>query len=208
MSRVSVLFVCLLCAAAPTPAGDSGWERVAEHDGVRVEVRDVEGSALHEVRATAHSSLPPDAILATLWKHDELEQFVPYLKHLEILRDEGDTRTIYEQITAPLLKDRDVTLRVTRHVDPATGVCEVTAVSTADDGPPPRPDHVRVRTNASRWRLVPAPGGGTDLTYTIRTDVGGFVPAWIVNIAQKDATSKLVRAMLERADENTRAAAR
>jgi hypothetical protein len=60
-----------------------------------------------------------------------------------------------------------------------------------------------VRTNESHWRLVPN-DRGTAVTYTIRTDPGGLVPAWIVNTVQARATAKLIRAMLDRALRNTR----
>jgi len=63
---------------------------------------------------------------------------------------------------------------------------------------------VRVRTSVGRWRLAPAADGGTAVVYTVRTDAGGLLPAWIVNTAQKDVSVQLVRAMLERARHDNR----
>ena len=186
--------VALLVLATGALAGDAGWERVTERDGIVVET-----SGVHEVRATAHSPLPPAAIAATIWKQDEYTQFMPHLKRLDVLRDEGDAKLIYEQIRVPFAKDRDVTIRVTRSFSADTGVYEFTGHSVADEGPPPTSDHVRVRESAGRWRLVPAPDGGTDVSYVNRTDAGGYVPTWIVNAAQKETVANLVHAMLDRA---------
>ena len=153
---------------------------------------------MHEIRATAHAATTPAAILATLWRHEEYTQFVPYLKRLEVLRDDGDTKLVYEQFGIPVLRDRDRVVRVTRTTDAASGTCDLTIVAVTDEGPPPDPDHVRVTRSTAAWHLVPA-DGGTDVTYTVKTDGGGIVPGWIVNAAQKDAVPKLVRAVLDRA---------
>ncbi|TMA70511.1 MAG: hypothetical protein E6J69_02370 [Deltaproteobacteria bacterium] len=157
-----LLAVLALAGVAHADGGD--WERIADRDGVVIERRGVEGSSVREVRVTTRASLPPAAIMATLWKHEEYVEFVPYLKRLDVLRDDGDVRLIYEQIHVPLVKDRDVTLRIRRTFSPE----------------------------------------GTAVVYTVRTDAGGLLPAWIVNTAQKDVSVQLVRAMLERARHDNR----
>ena len=200
--RRGLLAVLLLVAGAQ--ADEAGWQRVAEHDGIVIERRTDDGPSVHEVRATTRSALSPAAIMATLWKHDEYVQFVPYLKRLDVLRDEGDAKLVYEQLRVPLLKDRDLTLRVTRTFSPATGAYEVTSVAAPGEGPRESSAYVRVRTNVGRWRLEPTAEGGTAVTYVLRTDPGGLVPAWIINAAQKEVTAKFVRAMLDRAQQNNR----
>jgi START domain-containing protein len=79
----------------------------------------------------------------------------------------------------------------------------VTTTSITDEGPPPSSRFVRVVTSAGHWHAEPAAGGGTDVTYTIRTDVGGRLPAWIVNRAQRETVPDVVRAMLTRARTTT-----
>jgi ribosome-associated toxin RatA of RatAB toxin-antitoxin module len=194
--------IAALTLAAVALADDGGWQRIGDYDGIVIDRRAGEGSSIHEVRAAAHSPLPPAAIMATLWKHDEYVQFVPYLRRLDVLREEGDTKLIYEQVHVPPMKDRDTTLRVTRTFSPADGVYRLSSTAVPEEGPPESAAYVRVRTSASRWELAPAADGGTTVTYTIRTDAGGLVPAWIVNLAQRSATAKLVRAMLDRARRN------
>jgi hypothetical protein len=104
----------------------------------------------------------------------------------------------YEQLAVPLAKDRDVVLRVHRRVDATTGIVDVTSAAVSDAGPPPTSRFVRVRVSDGHWHLVPS-GGGTDVTYTNRTDAAGFLPAWIVNRIQKATVPDLVRAILDRA---------
>jgi ribosome-associated toxin RatA of RatAB toxin-antitoxin module len=189
----------LVALASISEASDRGWEQLGERDGIVVERRTAAGSSLRELRVTARSPVPPAAFVATLWRHDEYAQFLPYLKRLDVLRDDRDAKLIYEQIRVPLFKDRDLTVRVTRTFSPDTGTYEVVSSAVPDEGPPESPDYVRVRTSVARWWLAPAADGGTAVTYTIRTDAGGRLPAWIADTIQKDAAVKVLRAMLERA---------
>ena len=135
--------------------------------------------------------------MAVLWSHPEYPQFIPYVKRLDVLRDEGDTRLFYEQLSIPFVKDRDATMRATRTHSTETGVYEMTTVAAPDEGPPECETHVRNRMSISHWQLVPD-GDGTAITYMLRTDAGGFVPDWLASAAQSTATTKLIRAVLDR----------
>jgi ribosome-associated toxin RatA of RatAB toxin-antitoxin module len=193
--------VALLLVASIGHTDDGQWEPLGERDGIVIERRRAGDSRIRELRLTASSPLPPAAVTATLWNHDEYVQFLPYLKRLDVLRDEGDAKLIYEQVHVPIVKDRDLTLRVTRTFSADTGTYEIASLAVPGEGPPENRDHVRVRTSLARWRLAPAADGGTAVTYTIRTDGGGRLPAWIFDAIQKDAAVKILRAMLDRARE-------
>jgi hypothetical protein len=199
MARVSRWFAVTLLMLAGTAHAAEDWKRVADRDGIVIEARSFEGTSMREVRATTHEPIPSASIMATIWRHAEYIQFVPSIERLDVLRDDGDTKLIYERIHMPIVKDRDTTLRVTRSFSPATGVYEVTSIAVPDQGPPPSAAYVRVRASRSVWRLVPAASGGTDVSYDIITDAGGLLPGWIVASIQRDATAKFVRAILDRA---------
>jgi START domain-containing protein len=194
--------VALALLAGVGAAADGGWQHRGERDGIAIDDRTTGESPVRELRLTTRSPVPPAAIMATLWRHDEYVQFLPYLKRLDVLRDDGDTKLIYEQVRFPVVKDRDLTIRVTRTVSPDGNTYEITSVAVPDEGPPENRDHVRVRTSAARWNLAPAADGGTDVTYTIRADAGGLLPTWIVDTFERDAAVKILRAMLDRARRN------
>lgn len=196
MRRALLLTLLLASAVAADEPADS----------MQIETRDVEGTSQREARVTVHAAASPVAILGVLWRHEEHPRVLPRVRNLEILRDDGDERLIYQQIAVPVGKDRDVVLRVRRTIDAATGVIDVRSATVTDEGPPPTSQYVRVRTSAGHWHLVPAAGGGTDVTYTLRTDGGGGLAGWVAGYAQRDAVADLLRAVLERArrDEQAR----
>ena len=194
--------VLLLVVASVARADDGGWEAVDQRDGITIERRTAGDPPARELRLTARSEVPPARVMATLWKHEEYADFLPWVKHIDVVRDEGDQKVIYEQIRIPVVKDRDATIRIMRSFVPETGTWEVASHVISDDGPPERDDHVRVRAGDAQWRLVPAEGGGTALTYIVRTDLGGRMPGWIFDTIQKDVAMRICRAMLERVRRN------
>lgn len=192
--------VVLALAAALGWAGDGGWTRAGEHDGVVVEQRTVAGSSIRAVRGRGRSPLPPAAILAIIWKQREYPQFVPYLKRLDVLAEGPDELLVYEQVAMPLVAtDRDYTIRLRRTAFPDTGRFEVAFTSAPAEGPPENDSHVRVRTISGSWVIEPDPGGGTRATYTVQSDPGGAIPAWLVNRLQVRVVARFVHAVLERA---------
>jgi ribosome-associated toxin RatA of RatAB toxin-antitoxin module len=181
------------------------WETVAHDEEILVERRREPGTTFYEVRASTHSLFPPLVIFATLWKHEEYGEFVPYLKKLEILKQSAHEKVMYEQIKMPpLVSDRDYTVKIIAEHDATNGVIQIRFVAVSDEGPPEQPNYVRVKHIRGGWTLVPTADGGSDVTYIIASHPGGTIPAWIINTAQKEATPNLLKAMLQRVEKNAK----
>jgi ribosome-associated toxin RatA of RatAB toxin-antitoxin module len=192
----SVLLVSMAWAS-------DGWQTVSNDKGILVERRRLLGTTFYEVRTATHSPFPPSVIFATLWKHQEYVEFVPYLKKLEILKQSAYEKVIYEQIRMPLVSDRDYTVKITAEHDATNGVIQLHFVAVPDEGPPEHPNYVRVKHIQGGWTLEPTSDGGSDVTYVVASQPGGTIPAWIINAVQKEATPNLLKAMLQRVG-NTR----
>ena len=200
MARIVVaLFVVALAASAG--ADDDGI-------GITVEARDVPGSSLPELYVTAYAPVPPSAVARVIWAHERYPEFLPEVKRLDVLRDDGDERLLHQWITMPVVEDRDVVLRTRRTVDRATGTVDVRTMAVADEGPPPTAGSVRIPSSVSHWHLAPTGDGGCAISYSIRTDLGGLVPSWVVSRGERTTVPKLVHAMISRAVESTRVTAR
>jgi ribosome-associated toxin RatA of RatAB toxin-antitoxin module len=184
----------------------SEWQTLSDRDGVLVERRSHTGSEFYEVRATTESPLSPAAIFETIWRQREHPQFVPYLKRLELLSDSGDERLTYEQVAVPLARDRDYTIRLRKRVDQEAQRYEIVFAIANEAGPPPDGSHVRVAQIRGRWLIEPGRDGrGARVRYEVLSDPGGIIPSWVVNRVQGEAAASLVRAMLQRTqDQNGR----
>ena len=103
----------------------------------------------------------------------------------------------YTLIESPVLtQDRDLVVRLTVDPDPMTGGMIVEAVSLPDYLPEVN-DVIRVPYSRARWNIVPVSPGKLAVEYTIDIDLGGSVPAWMVNLVAHKAPYETFAALRE-----------
>lgn len=188
-----------LLAAVLLSAAPGEWRDDGVVDGVKVELRAVEGSPFEEARLTTTTDAPLaalcDAIFGTSAKGAE-EGGVK--KRVVIKATDGD-RWTYEQIALPVVSDRDYVLHVHVVTPASQGRCELTVTTEDDPAYPPAPGHVRLKSLAARWLVVPNAQGTLDVTYLLHSDPGGSVPAVFTRLGSKRAAVDAMRAVLARA---------
>jgi hypothetical protein len=174
--------VLLTLVSLPARA-DESWSEYANKNGVVYEKRWVSGSKFQEYRATMQVSLPPDRALAAIWKVVTELPPPPSVKTRQVLKRTDDELVVYDQISTPIVTDRDVTLHMYKVVKP--DALEMRFESAEAMGPPPDPKHVRLPVVRGAWTIVAA-AGGSRLTYQCYSEPGGSIPAWMVRGAQRD----------------------
>ena len=183
---VAAALVASLSAAAGAARADDGWRVVRDRDGITLERRAVEGSRFYEYRVRAHTTVAAPIAVERIWRGIGDERS-PTLKHRTVLERSGDELVVYDQIHAPVVSDRDVTIRLHKSAD-AHGGFEITFASASDAGPPPAPGYVRLAVVRGDWRIEPAAEGGSNLAYQCYSEPGGAIPAFLVRGAQQDST--------------------
>ena len=104
--------------------------------------------------------------------------FVPHLRNVEIVREDGAERIVYEQIGVTLFADRDGVLRARRQ---STGERRDRRPARRDRGTRGAGD-VALCVSGREPDMASRAGPNVAPTqYTIRTDVGRQLPAWVVN---------------------------
>jgi len=105
--------------------------------------------------------------------------------------------------------DRDYTLRVSKKSWPGPkGLTYLSQWQTANEmGPPEKKGVVRLKVCNGTWLLEPDGAAKTRATYSIYSDTGGFVPAFIANHASLMAIKKLYAAIGKQVKEPSYAAA-
>jgi hypothetical protein len=177
-----------LVVCAPARA-DDGWRRVDEKKGITVEKRAVPGSPWNEYRASARHPLPPERIFeAARADHRDDPRSRRYVKRYQVIRETDHERLVYEQVSAPVVSDRDYTVLIQWSTDPARRIYEIRFKVANDAGPPPVKGFVRIPDIHGYWRIEAAPEGGSLIEYVVYSDPGGSIPAWIARGAQVDST--------------------
>lgn len=175
------------------------WERVSDRDGVRVEVQAVAGSGFERIRVSCATRAEPAVFMRALWGKATDSSASPEVVKRVVLIDEERVRRYWDLVHAPPASDRDYVLHEDWSFDERQAV--TLRFATVDDpAKPVTPDLVRFGKIEGSFGAVPRPGGGSDLTYVVYTDLGGAIPAWLTRGAQREASRKFALEIRRRAE--------
>jgi hypothetical protein len=198
------IFLLLLLAPAfclasdPAPSGPSdGWTLSSESNGVMLYSRPRPGSPLKEFKAVAEIEAPAQTVHRVLDDIEAYPRFMPFMTECRLIKREGDSIITYQRLSPKICRDRDYTLRV-RETSwaGANGLIYLNRWEPADElGPAEKKGVLRVKRCEGEWLLEPEDATKTRATYTIYTDSGGAIPAFIANSASKIAIGRLFVAL-------------
>jgi hypothetical protein len=191
---VRALGALLALALAAVPQ----WKQVDKADGIETYERDVEGERVVELKLVTVSKLPVDALCTAALGPTTLDPAEPDITLRKLLSFDGGVRVEYEQVSAPVVSDRDYAVASYR-TDLPNGGCR-THFEAANQYAPKLPDgFVRIEKLRGGWSFEPVAGGNVVCTYTVFTDPGGSLPAAFVEGPRKKTAVKWVKLVLERA---------
>jgi hypothetical protein len=196
LAVVSVLFA----ASASASADGASWRRDGTVDGVTVERRDVPGSSFDELRLTTTSPATLERLCAAVYPKPWSGKLEGRFKHRELLRETESERWTYEQISVPVVSDRDYVMHVTLEQPASTGRCEVSFETESLGVRPPPPGFVRIGGIRGHWSLAPLGDEGVRVEYRIWSDPGGAVPAFLAKGGQRSAAVEFMKVILARAN--------
>jgi ribosome-associated toxin RatA of RatAB toxin-antitoxin module len=197
---LATLIVGCSCAhliAAEPEAGVGEWKLVSTSDGIALYRRSRPGPGHNESKAIGEIAASTAVVHAVIDDANAYPRFMPYTVECRVLKREGDSILTYQRISAPLVSDRDYTLRVhttSKKVEGGTSYMSRWETENAL-GPAERPGIVRVKLCEGGWLLEPLGPYATRATYTVYTDSGGVIPAFIKNTGSQIAIRKIFTAL-------------
>ena len=196
----AVLIIHSSCAnllAAEPEATPGEWKLVSTSDNVTLYRRSRPGPGHYESRAIGEIAAPTTVVQAVIDDVDSYPRFMPYTVECRVLKRESDSVLTYQRISAPLVSDRDYTLRVrttARKVE--AGTSYLTRWETENAlGPAEKRGVVRVTLCEGGWLLEPLGPNATRATYSVYTDSGGVIPAFIKNAGSQIGIRKIFTAL-------------
>lgn len=191
-------WLSLITADAAAPQ----WKNQGQSEGVTIESRPMKGSSFDELRLTAKSPRKPTELCRAAWGDGALKKAEPGFIARQVLKESENERWTYEQISTPIVSNRDYTMHAKRVSDATTGICQVLFDTRNQDGPPVANGFVRIPRISGSWTLEPE-GDGTLITYLIYSEPGGNIAAWMAKGGQKSSAVKWMKTILARADTTT-----
>jgi hypothetical protein len=202
--RMFPALISLLLAGSPTVFAaeestnkDSDWKLSAREKDVAIYSRARTGSRLKEFKAIGSIDAPTSAVGAVIDDFENYPGFMPYTVECRLIKRESDSIVGYQRLSPKICEDRDYTLRVWKKSWPtADGLVFMSHWSPANElGPAEKKGVVRVKICDGGWLLEPNGEIQTRATYSIYTDTGGMIPAFIANHASRVGISKLFEAV-------------
>lgn len=181
-----MVFLCFsVYFTAYSQSGD--WQLRKSENGILVYTRTSESSAFKELKSVCHVKTSLSGIVALLNDWDSYPQWVYRCGKSATLKKISETELIhYQTVVAPWPVDsRDFVVNVNMEQDPSTKV--VTIVSTCKPAYIPKvAGYVRITEFKASWTLIPQKDGMVEVVYQLLVNPGGYVPAWLVNLAVID----------------------
>ena len=188
--------ILVLSLASPTFAERSV---VREENGITVEEEGAPGRALPILTGTTTMAAPPEQVASWIRATPTHTDWMHNCEEARRLRREGDVVIVYNRIGSPWpVSDRDVVLRSTETELEGGGI-RIEFRSTTEESLPVVPGVVRMPRLVGSYDLRPVEGG-TRVVYTVDSDPGGRLPAWLVKQATKDLPYFTLENLRERAE--------
>ncbi len=193
------LLAALLAASTDGLADDAPWHGEGLTDGVHVERRAVAGSSFDELRLSLVSSVSVQNLCDAIFPHALPTQLERHFKKQELLRETPTDRWTYEQISVPILSDRDYVVHTRLEIPASSGHCAVSFVSEDDPAHPPQHGFVRIPVIRGHWDVFEIAPGKVSVQYRIFSEPGGGVPAFLSRGGQKSTAVDFMKLILARA---------
>jgi hypothetical protein len=183
MIKTLPLLIILVCISFSSHAQDK-WQLVKDEDGIKVYTRRLDNEKFKEVKANFELKGSPDQLIAILQNvtHQKDWSFGTKRAYL-ISRKNRETITYYSEISLPWpLSNRDLVIQLSFKKDTINKILHIQAKSIAGILPD-KPSLVRVPYSMATWIVNILPDKKLNVQYTLSTNPGGILPAWLVNYA-------------------------
>ncbi len=186
----------LLCMVHLLPAQE--WKLVEHKDNIIVHTRKLDGQSIKDLKINTTFNTTISELVAALEDFSVDQSWVKNTIFSRKLEELSVSQFYFHTATdLPFpAKDRDAAVLYTRVQDPDTRVVRIDYEGAADKVPVDA-DYVRVPSLTAYYILTPISASQIDVEYYLRTDPGGSIPNWIINMALSIGPTETMQALRE-----------
>lgn len=158
------------------------WDLKVDKEGVKVYTRSIKGSNVQEFKGEVVVKSNMGSILSLI---DSISEYPKWMHNCgfaqRLKKISPGSGYSYYVVDAPWpVTDRDACTFYNVTQDTSSKVVTV-KIKGVKDYIPPKPDRVRIPKVEGMWQLVPLARGVTKIVYQVHSEIGGYVPAVLVN---------------------------
>ncbi len=194
-SSILILLISLLTFFQPEEKNrkEGDWKLIKNEDGIKAFTREVKSSDVKQVKVTANIRSTLTALVAIVRDVSSHPKWIYRCKTAKILKKNSNTDTYYYNETeAPWpISNRDIITHAVITQDKKTKIVTITSTGVPSYIPPKK-DIVRIKKLNAKWIFVPEKNGTVNVTSFLLIDLGGDLPAWLINMAIADGPFETV----------------
>jgi hypothetical protein len=178
-----VLPLAALFVAARTASAQPNWELRTEKKDIKVYTRTFPDSKYKAIKVELILQTTLSRLVTVLLDIKTAPDWVYATKSAVLLKQVSPSELIYySEVRLPWpMSNRDFIAHLITTQDPHTHVVTILG-PTMNDYVPEKKDIVRVTRSEGKWILTPVDRDHIRVEYTLRTDPGGDIPAWLFNL--------------------------
>ncbi|MFK8104120.1 MAG: START domain-containing protein [Saprospiraceae bacterium] len=180
----SLLFlVALFSFMTLGQAQENDWKLKKNKDGIEVYLKERTDSPLKELRIKTTIKGTLSAMLAVLDDLPKHKEWIYRSKKATLIKTVDENEMYYYSITDfpwPLT-DRDIIFHATVTQDPVTKVVVAKSIGVPNYQANKK-GVIRIPMVEVNWRFTPKGNNTVELDYHLKSDPGGNIPAWLINM--------------------------
>lgn len=184
MSMRGCLILCsMVWMTVSLAAQDGHWKFIKQDDGIKVYSRKTGDSPIKEIKVQKTMATDLTSLVALMKDVSNHKKWAYANQKGIILKAYNDfSWKFYGYYNAPWpVQDRDMVVEVMLRQDSLTHIV-TNEGRCIPDSLPKTSGVVRVPSCQSKWKLVPVGKDSVQVTLEIHTDLGGMLPAWLLNM--------------------------
>ncbi len=195
MTKICLLLPLILCLNSNSWAQD--WDIEKEFDGITIFTRLVDGAEIKELKIEFTLNMRLAPIVALINDSDQFNDWVYNSVEFKPLDSKGPGNGYYYGVVDfpwPM-DDRDYVIETTTTQDPESKVVMVESKNASLEGNPAIGDYVRIPAHHNQWILTPVGENEVFVKYWLKSDPGGAIPKWLINLAIDKGATQTIKNM-------------
>ncbi|KAA2238923.1 lipid-binding protein [Chitinophaga agrisoli] len=178
-----MILTCVALIVCLYANGQSKWTLKAHEGDVEIYTKNVESSPFKAIRVRCTVPATLSQLVAVILDVNTGAEWVYSTKSSTLLKQVSPSELFYySEVSLPWpLSNRDFVAHLITSQDPQTKVVTINGPTVADYVPEKK-NIVRVQRSYGHWVITPVGKKTVTIDYTLETDPGGSLPAWLVNL--------------------------
>ena len=185
-----------------TPQQDEGWVFKKNNDGIKIYTRESTDSNIKELKFTTTINSSMSNAIALLIDVETYTKWVYKCSQSITLEEISNLESYcYYSVDFPWpMSDRDMVVYSRVHQDPETKVV-VSSSAGKPDFIPEKKGLVRIYDHFNQWIFKPVSPNKIEITYFLKSDPAGNIPAWAINLAIDQGPVKSMKRFINLLDD-------